>query len=173
MTGMLQALPKTPLHERVAREGRLVEESRGDQFAFSNIDPLSMSRLELYEGYRRLVRELYDFERYRRRTLGFLMERGDQVHGGRNVRRGDLALFGKVLRETLWRGGPRRAWFTLRLLAAVAWRRPSVFKEAVSFALVHKAFADYVDALGRRLDQAIEEMATSGGSEPGAALERG
>jgi hypothetical protein len=89
------------------------------------------------------------------------------------VRRGDLALFGKVLRETLWRGGPRRAWFTLRLLAAVAWRRPSVFKEAVSFALVHKAFADYVDALGRRLDQAIEEMATSGGSEPGAALERG
>jgi radical SAM superfamily enzyme YgiQ (UPF0313 family) len=35
MTGMLQAMPKTPLHERVAREGLLA--STGDQFVFSNI----------------------------------------------------------------------------------------------------------------------------------------
>ena len=31
MTGMLQALPKTPLHARMKREGRLVTESGGDQ----------------------------------------------------------------------------------------------------------------------------------------------
>jgi radical SAM superfamily enzyme YgiQ (UPF0313 family) len=160
MTGMLQALPKTPLHARVEKEGRLLDESIGDQFAFSNIEPLSMSRLELYRGYRDLVRELYDYDRYHRRTLGFLMTRGDQVHGGRNVRPGDLELFGRVLRETLWRGGVRRAIFTLRLLGTVALRRPSVLKEAVSFALVHKAFADYVDALDRRLEEAIEAVRT-------------
>ncbi len=44
MTGMLQAMPKTPLHERMAKEGRLVDDSTGDQFVFSNILPKTMSR---------------------------------------------------------------------------------------------------------------------------------
>ncbi len=33
MTGMLNAIPRTPLHERLSRSGRLVAESVGDQFA--------------------------------------------------------------------------------------------------------------------------------------------
>ncbi len=158
MTGMLQALPKTPLHERVSAEGRLLDESGGDQFVFSNIEPSGMTRLELYRGYRRLVRELYDYPSYRRRTLDFLLSRGSQVHGGRNVRSGDLALFGRVLHELVWRGGWRRGLFSLGLLGRVAVRRPSVIKEAVSFALVHKAFADYVDDLVGRLDRTIEAL---------------
>ncbi len=161
MTGMLQALPKTPLHARVAREGRLVAASTGDQFVFSNILPRGMSRLALYEGYRRLVQQLYDFRRYRRRALAFLMHRGAQVHGGRNVRRGDLARLARVLHETVVRGGPRRAWFTLSLLGATLLRRPSVFKEAVSFAIVHKAFHDYVARLLRELDAQVGELVDS------------
>jgi len=161
MTGMLQAMPKTPLHERVAREGRLLEASTGDQFVFSNILPRGMSRLALYEGYRRLVHQLYDFRHYRRRALAFLLHRGRQVHGGRNVRRGDLVRLARVLRETLLRGGPRRAWFTLSLLGATLLRRPSVFKEAVSFAIVHKAFHDYVADLVRDLDAQVRDLADS------------
>jgi radical SAM superfamily enzyme YgiQ (UPF0313 family) len=159
MTGMLQAMPKTPLHERVAREGRLLAPTRGDQFVLSNILPRGMSRRALYEGYRSLVRQLYDFGHYRRRTLDFLLHRGSQVHGGRNIRRGDLRRLARVLRETLLRGGPRRAWFTLCLLGATLLRRPSAFKEAVSFAVVHKAFHDYVERLGRELDASIRELA--------------
>jgi radical SAM superfamily enzyme YgiQ (UPF0313 family) len=161
MTGMLQAMPKTPLHERVAREGRLLDESTGDQFVFSNILPRGMSRLALYEGYRGLVHQLYDFRHYRRRALAFLLHRGRQVHGGRNVRPGDLLRLGRVLRETLLRGGPRRAWFTLSLLGATLLRRPSVFKEAVSFAIVHKAFHDYVSGLVRDLDAQVRDLADS------------
>jgi radical SAM superfamily enzyme YgiQ (UPF0313 family) len=58
MTGMLQALPKTPLHARIAKEGRLLHETNGDQFAFSNILPAKMSRRKLYEGYRVRLRQL-------------------------------------------------------------------------------------------------------------------
>jgi radical SAM superfamily enzyme YgiQ (UPF0313 family) len=158
MTGMLQAAPGTPLYDRVRREGRLLGECAGDQFAFSNIRPLRMSRRQLYEGYRWLLRELYDFGPYRERTLAFLLTRGDQVHGGRNVRRGDVRRLLAVLAETVLRGGWRRAAFTLWLLGATLVRRPSVFKEAVSFALVHRAFHAYVEELTGKLTVAIAEL---------------
>jgi radical SAM superfamily enzyme YgiQ (UPF0313 family) len=164
MTGMLQAMPKTPLHDRMAKEGRLVAESTGDQFVFSNIFPKSMSRLELYRGYRTLIAQLYDFKNYRRRTLDFLLYKGDQVAKGLRVQSGELRLLGRILGETVLRANPRRAWFTLSLLATTLVRRPSVFKDAVSFAIVHKAFHEYIEALARHLDFAIAELER--GAEP-------
>jgi radical SAM superfamily enzyme YgiQ (UPF0313 family) len=158
MTGMLQALPKTPLYERVAREGRLLDASTGDQFALSNIQPERMSRLEFYRGYRWLMEQLYDFGNYRERTLAFLLERGGQANRGMNIRRRDLGRLLRILRETLVRGGPRRAWFTLSLLAATLVRRPAAFKEAVSFAIVHRAFHAYMLALHGHLDRVIREL---------------
>ena len=165
MTGMLQALPKTPLHDRMEREGRLLAESTGDQFVFSNIEPKRMSRLELYRGYRKLIHDLYTFSNYRRRTIGFLLRRGPQVHRGRNIRSGDLALFRRAMRQLLLGDGPRRALFTLRLMAETLLRRPSVIKDAVSFAVVHKAFADYASVLGEHLDRAIETLETERADE--------
>jgi radical SAM superfamily enzyme YgiQ (UPF0313 family) len=162
MTGMLQALPKTALAERVAREGRLLGDSTGDQFAFSNIQPKSMTRLELYRGYRFLLEELYSFETYRRRALGFLLNKGNQVTSGLRVRGGDLALFARILRDTVLRGGPRRARFTLSLLGVTLLRRPSVFAEAAALALIHMAFYEYVVELGGQLDALIARDLDSG-----------
>ena len=158
MTGMLQAMPRTPLYERAEREGRLLEASTGDQFVLSNLLPVRMSRLELYRGYRWLLEQLYDFRNYRARTLAFLTARGAQVNRGRNIRRGDIARLGRILRETVWRAGPGTAWFTLSLLGATLLRRPAAFKEAVSFAISHRAFHGYVRELAGRLDAAIAEL---------------
>jgi len=159
MTGMLQAMPQTPLHARMAREGRLVAESTGDQFVFSNIFPKQMSRIELYRGYRRLIGELYDFRNYKQRTLDFVLHKGEQAAQGVNLRAGELRLLARILWQTVVRGGPRRAWFTLSLLGATLLRKPSRVKDAVSFAIVHKAFYDYMESLGRHLDAAIEGLA--------------
>jgi radical SAM superfamily enzyme YgiQ (UPF0313 family) len=167
MTGMLQAMPKTPLHARIEQEGRLLEASTGDQFVLSNIVPKQMSRLELYRGYRWLMEELYDFRNYRRRTLDFLMHRGGQVHGGSNIRRRDARRFVRVMRDTLFTGGVRRAAFTLSLLLSTLVRRPAVFKEAVSFAIVHRAFHEYMAELALRLDQAIAELEATPETETG------
>jgi hypothetical protein len=157
MTGMLQAMPKTPLYQRVEKEGRLVAESTGDQFVFSNIVPKAMSRLELYRGYRRLIAELYDFDNFRERTLAFLLSRGGQVNKGR-VNAADVALLWRVLRFTVFDATRERARFTLRLMIETLWRRPQAFKEACSFAVTHKALSEYMEALGRRLDDAIEGL---------------
>jgi len=171
MTGLLQAMPKTPLYNRVRKEGRLLEESTGDQFVLSNIQPKLMSRRVLYQGYRRLVDQLYDFSNYRERTLDFLLNRGALVREGLALRRGDLRRFLRILKDDVVLGGPRRAWFTLSLLGATLLRRPSAFKDAVSFALVHRAFYDYMHKLGRRLDAAIGELEDD--AEPVPVLDAG
>jgi radical SAM superfamily enzyme YgiQ (UPF0313 family) len=158
MTGMLQALPKTALHSRLAREGRLVAESGGDQFAFSNVVPKRMTRLELFRGYRRLLGQLYSFRSYRKRTLGFLLHSGAHLKQGFSIHRGELRLFGRILRDTLFSGGLRRAGFTLALLGETLLRRPGRFKDAVSFAILHKAFDGYMRVIGAELDCAIAAL---------------
>jgi radical SAM superfamily enzyme YgiQ (UPF0313 family) len=54
MVGMLQAIPRTPLYQRLQREGRLYEEGPGCNFI-----PKQMSRNELRQGYWDLVQRLY------------------------------------------------------------------------------------------------------------------
>src|SRR5262249_47952054 len=63
MVGMLGAIPKTPLYERLQREGRLMEEDPN-----CNFHPKQMTREELRANYWELVGRLYTpeafFERY-------------------------------------------------------------------------------------------------------------
>ncbi len=59
MVGMLQAIPRTPLYDRLKREGRLVEDDPS-----LNIVPKQMTRDELREGYWKLLERLYSPEVY-------------------------------------------------------------------------------------------------------------
>lgn len=66
MSGMLHAIPKTPLHDRLREEGRL-DLSDPPEFG-TNVIPLLMSREELRDGYVRVLNELYDPAAYFERT---------------------------------------------------------------------------------------------------------
>ena len=59
MVGMLQAIPRTPLYERLQRDGRLVENDPNCNFI-----PQQMTRDELRQGYWDLVKRLYTPEAY-------------------------------------------------------------------------------------------------------------
>jgi radical SAM superfamily enzyme YgiQ (UPF0313 family) len=59
MVGMLQAIPRTPLYDRLKREGRLVEDDPS-----LNIVPKQMTRDELRDGYWNLLKRLYSAEAY-------------------------------------------------------------------------------------------------------------
>ncbi len=62
MIGMLSAIPKTPLHARLAAEGRL---DRSDEPEYgTNVVPMRMSREELRDGYVRLMQDLYEPDAY-------------------------------------------------------------------------------------------------------------
>src|SRR3954466_12803426 len=62
MAGMLSAIPKTPLHARLAAEGRL-DEGHEAEFG-TNVIPARMSRDELRDGYLQLMHELYERTAY-------------------------------------------------------------------------------------------------------------
>jgi radical SAM superfamily enzyme YgiQ (UPF0313 family) len=62
MMGMLSAIPKTPLHARLAAEGRL-DPCDEPEFG-TNVIPLRMSREELRDGYVQVMQDLYEPEAY-------------------------------------------------------------------------------------------------------------
>jgi radical SAM superfamily enzyme YgiQ (UPF0313 family) len=62
MIGMLSAIPKTPLHARLAKEGRL-DPSDEPEFG-TNVIPLRMTREELRDGYVALMKDVYEPESY-------------------------------------------------------------------------------------------------------------
>ncbi|GGF08979.1 B12-binding domain-containing radical SAM protein [Aliidongia dinghuensis] len=72
MTGMLTALPKTPLHARLAREGRLDPADRSPYG--TNVIPRLLGRDELKRGYVGLMQALYAptayFDRFEDLFLG-------------------------------------------------------------------------------------------------------
>jgi hypothetical protein len=61
MVSMLSAIPKTPLHRRLADEGRLGSEE--SEFG-TNVIPMRMSRKELRDGFVQLMADLYEPSAY-------------------------------------------------------------------------------------------------------------
>ena len=158
MTGMLNAAPKTPLHQRLKEAGRLIAESVGDQFVFTNIIPKGMSRLELYEGYKNLLERLYSYGNYRRRVRQLLLQKGAQIQTRLAAGREDLRILRRVLWTCILRASPRRAWLTLSLMIETALRRPREFRQAVTLALMHKHLYEYMRETCKRLEEMAREL---------------
>jgi len=167
MTGMLNAIPKTPLHARLKAAGRLVADSLGDQFVFTNIVPSGMSRLDLYEGYRALLNRLYDYGHYRQRAMASILSRGPLLGARVLARRDDLAVVARILWHCVLRASPRRAWLTVSLCLETAWRRPRAIRDAFTLALMHKHFYEFARATSRQLERLVQELRES---EPREAL---
>jgi radical SAM superfamily enzyme YgiQ (UPF0313 family) len=70
MVGMLYAIPKTPLHARLAAIGRLDPDD--DSPFGTNVLPARLSREALRDGYVRLMEEIYDPDAYFERLSGCL-----------------------------------------------------------------------------------------------------
>ena len=158
MTGMLNAVPKTPLHARLKAAGRLIAESVGDQFVFTNIVPSAMSRLELYEGYQTLLRRLYDYRHYRQRAMDLILNGGPALGSSLLARRDDLAVMRRIIWTCILSASPRRAWLTLSMCLETAWRRPRALRQAFTLALMHKHFYEYVRETSDQLETLIREL---------------
>jgi radical SAM superfamily enzyme YgiQ (UPF0313 family) len=72
--GMLSAIPKTPLYERLARENRIDPVDRTPYG--TNVIPLAMDRDTLREGYLRVLRALYNPNAYFARLDSLYLEGG-------------------------------------------------------------------------------------------------
>ena len=121
MVGMLQAIPRTPLYERLRREGRLVEDDPNCNFV-----PKQMSREELRQGYWDLVQRLYTpeafFERYFKvyEFPEYLQRRAEICRKAGEGKRLPTLVYGLALLWSLcwalWRDGSLRSvgWIYLK-----------------------------------------------------------
>lgn len=109
MIGMLTAIPKTPLYDRLEAEGRLDLEDEGGYG--TNVIPMHMSREELREGYLRLMCAIYDPDTY--------FEGLEELYLRDKFRAGRART--QYWRRHWWKGFKAMAWFTAAT-AYLYWR---------------------------------------------------
>src|SRR5213078_1598693 len=79
MIGMLHAIPKTPLHARLAAEGRL-DPSDEPEFG-TNVIPLRLGREELRDGYLQVMNDVYSPDAYFERLEDLYLKGGMKFSG--------------------------------------------------------------------------------------------
>lgn len=137
MVGLLTALPRTKLWLRLKREGRLEKESSGNNTqAVLNFVP-KLNREYLQQGYRELMRKLYEPRDYHARIRIFL--RQYRPTGPRlRLSRADVVAFLKSLWLLgIWHRGSFSYW---RLFWGTLVRRPSKFRYALELAIMGHHF---------------------------------
>jgi radical SAM superfamily enzyme YgiQ (UPF0313 family) len=113
MVGMLGAIPKTPLYERLEKEGRLVDDPN------MNFIPKQMSREQLVRGYWGLLERLYTPEAFLDRYFrSFRFPEYHQRRAAISTKAGEgktlptlgyaLALLGSVVKTLVQDGSTRR-----------------------------------------------------------------
>jgi len=144
MVGLLTALPRTPLHARLKREGRLIEDAaHGDNTrAQTNVVPLSMTSAQLAAGYRRLYAELLGDEGIAERIRNKLAHFGTPARLARERPREAALILWRLLVRGIARGGPARAWHFLRSLPLT---RPRLLPLAVNDWIAGLAMRDYAE----------------------------
>lgn len=133
MVGLLTALPQTQLYQRLAREGRMLAETTGNNTqAALNFIP-KLNRDYLVNGYRDLMKRLYEPRAYYARVRTFLeayRPSGPQLR----LSRGDIQAFLKSFWYLgVWHRGRTAYWtfFWSTLL-----RRPRQFRYAIQLAIL-------------------------------------
>jgi radical SAM superfamily enzyme YgiQ (UPF0313 family) len=132
MVGLLTALPKTQLYQRLRQEGRLLHASTGNNTeAFCNFIP-KLDREFLVDGYRRLMKALYEPKTYYQRARAFLANyqaRGPRTHMGWTE--------AKAFLRSLWvlgvrQRGRRQYW---RFLGHALVYHPRAFSSAIALSI--------------------------------------
>ena len=132
MVGLLTALPKTRLYQRLAGERRLLGESAGENTrAAMNFEP-KLDREFLLDGYRKLMQRLYEPGTFYRRVSLFLRNYHPRGPRLRPTRYDFGALFKSFWVVGVIHRGRRAYW---QFLAGTLLRRPAHFGLAVTFAI--------------------------------------
>lgn len=133
MVGLLTALPQTRLYHRLLREGRLEAESTGNNTqAALNFKP-RLDREFLVNGYRELMKKLYEPRTYYQRVRTFLEHYQPCGPRLRLSRRDFQAFLKSFWLLGVWHRGRRAYW---RFFVSTLLRRPSQFRRAMEFAII-------------------------------------
>ena len=173
MVGLLSALKGTDLYKRLQNEGRLLEESSGNNVSVSLNFRTEMDHEVLIQGYKRVLSTLYDpgLKNYFGRCLTMLQRVKSRSHVTPKIGKAEwMALAKSLKRQLLSRQGPAY----LKFLLAVVKEKPRVFSDAVRLAIMGYHFEKttsqqiavddfkrYLEAEFEFFKQALSRIATS------------
>lgn len=149
MVGLLSALPKTRLYQRLQTAGRLVRETDGSNTSLDlNFIP-KMNKKVLLNGYKNILNNIYSPKSYYQRVMNFLKEFKPQKYSI------NLSKFRpyhiKALFASFWllgikNSGRRYFW---RLVFWSLFCRPKTFPQAIGFSITGLHFRRlYFDSKG-------------------------
>src|ERR1022692_417421 len=133
MIGLLLALPNTQLYRRLMKEGRLTDEGGGNNWDCRlNFVP-RMNAVRLVEGYRSILRRIYNAEAYYERAVRFLEQYHPSGHRQQRKVADYMALCSSVLKQGVL-GKSRASYWKFLLQAATRYRH--AFDTAVTLAIM-------------------------------------
>lgn len=118
MVGLLTALDRTPLYERLKREGRLIEQSDNTDNTKlgTNFIPKNMAYDVMLDGYRELYRRLLTDRGIAERIRSKMRYMAAPVYRGEYTRAEQAGIVARLLLKGMLPGGPRRLYLFLRTL---------------------------------------------------------
>jgi len=144
MIGLLTALPKTPLYERLQKAGRLLAEQDGSDNTkpATNILPRHMRYDEMVRAFQALYARLFAERAIAERIENKLAHLARPVYRPTFTWTQQLGLFGRLLTKGILPGGPRRIGYFVRTLCTRApWRRAAAIRDWVA----GLALRDYIE----------------------------
>src|SRR5690349_19404765 len=143
MVGLLTALPRTPLHERLAREGRLIAaaDDTNNTRLGTNVMPKRMSYDEMIDGYRALYQRLTSDRGIADRVRNKMRYLRNPVYHGEYTPRQRLGIVLRLIAHGVLSGGPAR---TFHFVRGMPWLSPAKLPLAIVDWIAGLAMRDYV-----------------------------
>lgn len=145
MVGMLQALPGTPLYERIKREGRFRDGETGgirgaaSSLVHTNIEPKNMTYEELALGFRYLVRTLYRYDNFAERLMNAIaLGKKAGIRGRARLTRKGVATILRLLRYYLVTADLGRSRMFLKVILRTLMRDPRQLHTVLMHLVVYK-----------------------------------
>jgi radical SAM superfamily enzyme YgiQ (UPF0313 family) len=140
MIGLLTALPKTPLYDRLKREGRLntLEHVNENTRPSTNVIPKGMQYDAMVDAYIALYRRLLQDREIALRINNKLRQLGTSVYSSGYSTQQALGILWRLIWKGILPGGPRRVWHFASTLPVL---RPSMLSTVIS---------DWITALSMR-----------------------
>lgn len=152
MVGLLTALPRTPLYQRLEKEGRLITqaENANNTRLGTNIVPKRMPYDDMVASYKTLYKRLLEDRQIADRTRNKTRYLRDPVRQSQYDLIEGLAILGRLMARGILPGGFSRLFHFLRSLPLGS---PRLLPQAITDWIMGLAMRDYVE---RRFDVATE-----------------
>lgn len=160
MIGLLTAVPKTPLYERLEKDGRLIKEASGTDNTKlgTNLIPKRMSYKDMVEGYRQLYYKLLDDRTIADRILNKTRYMKNPLFRSTYDIPDQLrSLRGFLLRGIL-PGGPARVYHLLRTFP---FTRPKLIPLVIQDWTIGISMRNYIDRHFITVEEGEESLARS------------